>query len=97
MSLRVLVVDSDAERAAGVVYALTAAGYLVASVLEIGTDPAAALLKSSLEKRGLEFLMEACHLLSKDRFFDDSVASSRWNRLILSFSLREKKLKSFFH
>jgi response regulator NasT len=38
MSLRVLVVDSDAERAAGVVYALTAAGYLVASVLETGTD-----------------------------------------------------------
>jgi response regulator NasT len=38
MSLRVLVVDGDAERAAGVVYALTAAGYLVASVLETGTD-----------------------------------------------------------
>lgn len=38
MSLRVLVIDSDAERAAGVVYALTAAGYLVASVLETGTD-----------------------------------------------------------
>ena len=31
-------IDSDAERAAGVVYALTAAGYLVASVLETGTD-----------------------------------------------------------
>ena len=38
MSLRVLVVDGDTERAAGVVYALTAAGYLVASVLETGTD-----------------------------------------------------------
>ena len=38
MSLRVLVVDSDAERAAGVVCALTAAGYLVASVLETGVD-----------------------------------------------------------
>jgi response regulator NasT len=38
MSLRVLVVDSDTERAAGVVYALTASGYLVASVLETGAD-----------------------------------------------------------
>ena len=38
MSLRVLVVDCDAERAAGVVYALTAAGYLVASVLETGSN-----------------------------------------------------------
>lgn len=38
MSLRVLVVDSDAERAAEVVYALTTAGYMVASVLETGID-----------------------------------------------------------
>ena len=38
MSLRVLVVDGDAERAAGVVYALTTAGYLVASVVDTGTD-----------------------------------------------------------
>ena len=38
MSLRVLVVDCDAERAAGVVYALTTAGYLVASVVDTGTD-----------------------------------------------------------
>lgn len=38
MALRVLVVDSDAGRAACVVEALVQAGYLVASVLETGTD-----------------------------------------------------------
>jgi response regulator NasT len=38
MSLRVLVVDGDADRAAGVVLALSEAGYRVTTVLETGTD-----------------------------------------------------------
>jgi len=38
MSLRVLVVDGDADRAAGVVLALAKAGYRVTAVLETGTD-----------------------------------------------------------
>jgi len=38
MNLRVLVVDSDAQRASEVVYALTTAGYLVTSVLDSDTD-----------------------------------------------------------
>lgn len=38
MSLRVLVVDGDADRAASVVLALAEAGYRVTAVLETGTD-----------------------------------------------------------
>jgi len=38
MSLRVLVVDGDADRAASVVLALEKAGYRVTAVLETGTD-----------------------------------------------------------
>jgi response regulator NasT len=38
MSLRVLVVDGDADRAASVVLALTQAAYRVTAVLETGTD-----------------------------------------------------------